>query len=484
MSAHEIPREGRPAEAILADLESFREGDARWRDGKVFSLVYDAGEAHADLLKRAHTLYFSENGLNPMAFKSLRRMETEVVRMTATMLSGDAETVGTMTSGGTESILLAVKAARDRARKVAPWVRNPELLVPASAHVAFDKAAHYFGLKLRHVPLDADFRVDVTALRRMLNRNTVLVVASAPQYPHGVIDPIREIAEIARGRDVPFHVDACIGGFVLPWLERLGEPIPPWDFRVDGVTSISADVHKYGYAAKGASVVVYRDMSYLKHQFFVATDWPGGIYASPSMPGTRPGGTIAAAWAALHGLGQDGYLHHAKRTLEARGRLIAGIEGTPGLAVLGRPESTIVSYVSLDRSLDIYAVADALEDRGWSVDRQQRPSSIHCTLMSRHADIMDAYITDLRAAVAEVRGDPSRKSRGNAAMYGMMAKIPLRGMVRKGVEKVMESMYGAHAGEVDLQGAASGGPVMKALQDLAPKALELFDNVKARLGRG
>ena len=483
MSAHRIPREGREAEAILSDLEAFRKDDARWRDGKVFSLVYDAGPAHAELLKRAHNLYFSENGLNPMAFKSLRRMEAEVVRMSATMLSGGPETVGTMTSGGTESILLAVKAARERAKKHAPWARSPELLVPESAHVAFDKAAHYFGLKLRHAPLTDDFTVDVAAVRGMVNRNTVLIVGSAPQYPHGVIDPIGELAAIARSHDIPLHVDACIGGFVLPWLERLGEPIPPWDFRVEGVTSISADLHKYGYAAKGASIVVYRDMSYLKHQFFVTTDWPGGIYASPSMPGTRPGGTIAAAWAALHGMGEDGYLRHAARTLEAKKKLIAGLEAIPGLAVLGRPQSTIVSYISLDAGLDIYAVADALEDRGWSVDRQQRPSSIHCTLMSRHADIIDAYVAAVADAVAEVRADPSRKSRGNAAMYGMMAKIPFRGMVRKAVEKVMENMYSARDADVDLGAATSDGPVMKAINEYAPKALELLDTLKARLGR-
>jgi sphinganine-1-phosphate aldolase len=482
---HEIPREGRSSDEVLNELSSFRKGDAKWKDGRVFSLVYDAGEEHHELLKKAHGLYFSENGLNPMAFKSLRRMEAEVVRMTANMLHGGKDSVGTMTSGGTESILLAVKAARERAKGRAPWASAPELLVPKSIHVAFDKAAHYFGLKIRHVPLDDDFRVDVRELRRMINRNTVLVAASAPQYPHGVIDPIGEIAAITRARDIPFHVDACIGGFILPWLEKLGEPVPAWDFRVDGVTSISADVHKYGYAAKGASVVLYRDMSYLRHQFFVATDWPGGIYASPSMPGTRPGGTIAAAWASMNALGESGYMHHARRTLGAKKKLIAGVEAIPGLTVLGEPQSSIVAFTSLDAGLDIYAVADALEDRGWSVDRQQRPNSIHCTLMSRHADILDGYLVDLRAAVEDVRADPAKKSRGNAAMYGMMAKIPFRGMVRKGVEKVMESMYSAQnmGGDVDVKGASSGGPLMKKLEELAPKALDLLDAFKARFSR-
>jgi glutamate/tyrosine decarboxylase-like PLP-dependent enzyme len=445
------------------------------------SLVYDGGEAHQDLLKQAYSLYFSENGLNPMAFKSLRRMEADVVRIASGLFHGGPDTVGTLTSGGTESILLAVKAARERAH-ARGFRGKPELVVPKSAHVAFDKAAHYFGLRIRHVPLGDDFRVDLRELRRAIGRSTVLVAASAPQYPHGVIDPIGAIAEVTRERGVPFHVDACIGGFVLPWLERLGEAIPPWDFRVDGVTSISADLHKYGYAAKGASVLLYRDMSYLKHQFFIATDWPGGIYASPSMPGTRPGGAIAAAWAALQGLGESGYLDLTRRTLTAKQKLVVGVRNIPELRVLGVPQSTIVAFTSNDPRVDIYAVADVMEDRGWSVDRQQHPSSMHATLMAKHADVIDAYLEDLRAAVAEVRADPSRKSRGNAAMYGMMAKVPFRGMVRKGVEGVMEAMYGPGNGEIDLS-KSNDGPLVAKLKELAPRALDAIDALRSRFTR-
>jgi glutamate/tyrosine decarboxylase-like PLP-dependent enzyme len=476
-----LPREGRPHDAILEDLAALREGDAKWREGRVMSLVYDGGEAHQDLLKQAYSLYFSENGLNPMAFKSLRRMEADVVRIASGLFHGGPDTVGTLTSGGTESILLAVKAARERAH-ARGFRGKPELVVPKSAHVAFDKAAHYFGLRIRHVPLGDDFRVDLRELRRAIGRSTVLVAASAPQYPHGVIDPIGAIAEVTRERGVPFHVDACIGGFVLPWLERLGEAIPPWDFRVDGVTSISADLHKYGYAAKGASVLLYRDMSYLKHQFFIATDWPGGIYASPSMPGTRPGGAIAAAWAALQGLGESGYLDLTRRTLTAKQKLVVGVRNIPELRVLGVPQSTIVAFTSNDPRVDIYAVADVMEDRGWSVDRQQHPSSMHATLMAKHADVIDAYLEDLRAAVAEVRADPSRKSRGNAAMYGMMAKVPFRGMVRKGVEGVMEAMYGPGNGEIDLS-KSNDGPLVAKLKELAPRALDAIDALRSRFTR-
>ncbi|MFO0661185.1 MAG: aminotransferase class V-fold PLP-dependent enzyme [Polyangiaceae bacterium] len=275
-----IPSSGHDHEELLQTMQGFRHGDADWKDGKTWSLVYYAGEKHHEFLKKAHHLFFTENALNPMAFKSLKRMETEVVQMTANMLHGPETSVGTMTTGGTESILMAVKAARDRARALKPWIRRPEIVAPASAHVAFDKAAHYFGLKIRYAEMGDDFRVKVPSMRRLINRNTVLLVASAPQYPHGVVDPIEAIGELAQELNLPFHVDACIGGFVLPWVEKLGYPVPVFDFRVPGVTSMSADLHKYGFAAKGASVVVYRDMSYPRHQFFVSTDWSGGIYAS------------------------------------------------------------------------------------------------------------------------------------------------------------------------------------------------------------
>jgi glutamate/tyrosine decarboxylase-like PLP-dependent enzyme len=267
------------------------------------------------------------------------------------------------------------------------------------------------------------------------------MAASAPQYPHGVIDPIAELSEIAARRKLPFHVDGCVGGFVLPFAERLGRRIPPFDFRLPGVTSMSADVHKYGFASKGASVVLYRDMSYLRHQFFVATDWPGGIYVSPSMPGTRSGGPIAAAWASLRALGESGLLDHTRRALAAADALSAAIADIPGLAVIGDPPATIVSFGASDPAIDIYAVADALESRGWSVDRQQAPPSLHCTLTSNHLEVIPRYVEDLRAAVDEVRRNPALKSKGNAAMYGMMAKVPVRALVRSEVQKVLERMY-------------------------------------------
>jgi glutamate/tyrosine decarboxylase-like PLP-dependent enzyme len=484
-----IPKRGESREALLETLADLKKGDADWRSGKVFSLVYHASDEHTQLLKDAHALFFSENGLNPMAFKSLKRMEAEVVQMTASMLHGGPEAVGTMTSGGTESILLAVKACRDRARKLKPWIKQPEIVAPATVHVAFDKAAHYFDVKMRYAKVTSDLVADVDDMRRLVGDSTILLAASAPQYPHGLVDPIGEVGALAEEKAIPFHVDACVGGFILPWVEKLGYAIPTFDFRVPGVTSMSADVHKYGYAAKGASVVLYRDMSYLKHQFFVSTDWSGGIYASPSMPGTRSGGAIAAAWTSLHALGEEGYLELARKAMNAARALKEGLAEIPELEVLGEPPATIVTYGSRDKRVSIYAVADKLEELGWTVDRQQKPESIHCTLTANHDGKIAGYLDDLRAAVLHVKANPEGKGKGNAAMYGMMAKVPFRGMVRHSIEKVMESMYGPDAlAETDVAGAAAkSGPLVRALSKyggVALGVLDRWDELKAKLSRG
>ena len=433
-----IPDHGRPTDDILRDLAGRGDGDTDWRGGRVFSLVYHAGEQHEDLIHRAHALYASANLLNPLAFKSLKQLEKEIVQ-SAGALMNCRSAVGTVTSGGTESILCAVAAYRDRARKKKPWVRSPELVVPRTIHPAFDKAAHYFGVKLVKVDVDAEQRADVRKMAKAIGWRTIGIVASAPQYPHGVIDPIAELGELAQEKKLPLHVDACVGGFVLPWLEKLGRPIPKWDFRVPGVTSISADLHKYAYAGKGASLLLWRSLDDMRYQIFVATDFPGGIYASPTLIGTRPGGPIAAAWAALQGLGADGYLELARRAVDAADALRAGVRGIPGLVLLGRPDATIVSYGAV--GLDIYALADRLEARGWSVDRQHRPSSIHLTVTANHAPIVERYLADVRACVEEVRANPSLSKSGTAPMYGMAAKLPIRRLVAGQVRKVIAEMY-------------------------------------------
>lgn len=484
LTAARIPERGIDRDTLLARLKQHGAADADWRHGRVWSLVYYLDEDHERLLRDAYGMFFSENFLNPLAFRSLKRMESEVVRMSAHLFHGDADVVGTMTSGGTESILMAVKAYRDRARKRRPWIRRPAIVAPETVHAAFRKACHYFDVDFVPVPVGPDYRADMDAMARRIGRNTILLAASAPQFPQGVVDPIDELGALAQARKLPLHVDACIGGFLLPWVERLGRPVPRWDFRVPGVTSISADLHKYAYAAKGASVVLYRDMSYLRHQFFVATDWSGGIYASPTMPGTRPGGAIAAAWAALHAIGAEGYLAHARETMEATDALIAGIRAIDGLEVLGQPHMSLVCYGSRDPAVDIFAVADALERRGWHIDRQQRPSSIHATVTPYHQPVMDTYLADLRASVAEVAGNPALRGQGNAAMYGLMAKIPFARLTDMGVSRILEGMYGPRGempdpGDLGSLGDAGGGdPMMRWLNEHGPRALAAVDRVR------
>jgi glutamate/tyrosine decarboxylase-like PLP-dependent enzyme len=440
-----IPAQGRKADDILAELEAKSVADTKWKDGRVFSLVYHAGDEHAELLQKAHALYASTNLLNPMAFGSLKQMEREIIDMAAGLFHGPASCVGTVTSGGTESILCAIAAYRDRARKKKPWILRPEIVCPTTIHPAFDKAAHYFGVRLVKVPVGPDFRADVRAMGKAISWKTILVLGSAPQYAHGVVDPIAELGALAQKKGLPLHVDACVGGYILPWLEQLGKKIPTWDFRVPGVTSISADLHKFAYAGKGASTLVWRSIEDMRHQIFVATDFPGGIYASPTMIGTRPGGPIAAAWATLQAFGADGYRDIAAKAADAADRFRAGIKAIPGLTLLGDSHSTIVAYAPI--GADTYALADRLEARGWTVDRQQRPASIHLTVTANHASIVDDYLRDLRESFAELRANPALAKSGSAPMYGMAAKMPIRRLVAGNVRKMIAEMYAPGGGQ-------------------------------------
>ena len=318
--AHKLPARGRPAAEVLADLKTFSSADPDYRHGRLWSLAYYQDEDYAAFLGEAYSAFAGANGLNPTVFKSLKRFENEIIEATAALLHGTPEVCGVVTSGGTESCLLAVKTYRDRARQVR-GVSRPEMILPVTAHVAWFKASEYFDVKVRLLPLDKHLRADVTQLERLINRNTVMILGSAPEYPHGTIDPIEAFGELALKHGVPLHVDACVGGFILPFMAMNGRKLPLWDYRVPGVTSISADLHKYGYAAKGASTITYRNLDILKHQMFVYQDWPGGVFASPALLGTRPGGAYAAAWAAMQHMGKSGYRDLARRTIKAFDRM-------------------------------------------------------------------------------------------------------------------------------------------------------------------
>ncbi len=421
----QFPAKGTSHEELTSLLNDVISRDADWRGGKIFSLVYFAGDDVADVLKEAYTTAFYTNGLGPGAFKSLKKFESEVISMTADLLH-HPDAAGNMTSGGTESIFMAVKTARDWAR-AERGIAHPQIVVPVTAHPAFDKAAHYLDVEIVHTPLRDDLRANIDAMRAAITENAVLLAGSAPCYPFGVIDPIDEIAALAAERGILCHVDACLGSYLLPFVERLGRSVPPWDFRVPGVTSISADLHKYGYSARGASVVLYRDRDLRRHQFFAVSDWPGGLYGSPTLAGSRPGGAIAAAWAVLNFLGVEGYTGLARMIMGTTVALIEGINDIPQLKVLGRPDMSVFAFSS--DSLDIYAVADALDEAGWHPDRQQLPPSLHCMVTPVHESAVEPFLSELRRAVERVATHGVTAS-GRAATYGMLDKMPDRAAVR------------------------------------------------------
>jgi glutamate/tyrosine decarboxylase-like PLP-dependent enzyme len=405
-----LPDRGIPREALLAAMKERKAKDADWRGARTFSLVYPAGPEVDEILHDAANLYLHENALNPLRFPSLREMEIEVVGDTAALLSAPAAG-GCMTSGGTESIIMAAYAARERAR-AERGVERGTLVAPRSAHPAFAKAAKYLGLEHRQIPLDAELRADLAEAQRLVDERTVLVVGSAPNYPFGTVDPIPELAALAARRGISMHVDGCLGGFLLPFWERLGEQVPPFDFRVPGVSTMSADVHKYGYCVKGASVLVHRDEAHLaKYQRFLYTDWPGGLYFSQAIAGTRAAAPIAAAWAVTRRLGMEGYLALARRVREATRTIQAGIAAIPGLRLIGAPVMSVFAFTS--DAADPFAVADRLEERGWCVDRQKNPDALHVMLSPRHADVAGEFVSDLRAACASAgvrKSDEARYS--------------------------------------------------------------------------
>jgi len=394
-----LPENGRPLDDVLARLDTLQTRDVDWHGGRAFSLAYHAGDDVLAVGKEAHARYLSTNALNPAAFPSLRTLQGEVVGAVAGLLHGGSEAAGFVTSGGTESLLLAVKAARSRGHE--RGVTAPEMVVPASAHAAFEKGAEYFGVRAVRVPVGDDFRVDPTVMERAITPNTVLLVASAPSYPQGVIDPVAEIAALAEARGISCHVDACMGGITLPMMERLGYAIPPFDFRVPGVTSISVDLHKYGYTPKGASVIVHRTKALRKHQTFTTDNWLGGLYGSSGILGTRSGGPIAGAWAVMHYLGESGYLRLTRLARDATETLVAGLRGMPGVRILGEPAVTLVAFAFDDA--DAFAVGEALGRRGWFVDQQKPPPSLHCTVNAVHGPVITQFLDALRESMAEVR---------------------------------------------------------------------------------
>ncbi|TDD82808.1 aspartate aminotransferase family protein [Actinomadura darangshiensis] len=378
MPSDHLPEAGRPAAGLLTELARLREGDLPVRGGQVTAYVYDTGrEAVHDLAATAYLEMLEVNCLDPTAFPSIVALERQVVGFAADRLGGGS---GVFSSGGTESIMLAVKAARD----ARPVEGRPQIVLPTTAHPAFHKAAHYLGMEVVHVPVDDAFRADPAAIEAALTPRTVLVVVSAPSYPHGVMDPIPEVASLAFSAGVLCHVDACVGGWVLPWLRENGRDVPPFDLSVPGVTSLSCDLHKYGYSPKGASVVLFADESLRRHAYFASAEWPGYTVINAGVQSSKSAGPLGAAWATLMAIGAQGYRDLAENAMKAAERLRAGVAGIPGLRVLGDPVAPLVAVASDDPELDVFVLADEARARGWffqpQLSYQGIPPNLHFTL--------------------------------------------------------------------------------------------------------
>ncbi len=425
-SASGFPERGIEKGELFREISNNRKRDFGWRAGKMFGYVYYPGDETAETVDSVYRLYMHDNTLNPTAFSSLRKMENELVAMTGSLLHGGKNITGSVTTGGTESIFMAMKVARDWKRAGGQDI-VPEVIVPLSVHPAFDKAAHFLGVKLVHVPLRNDYRADVDRMSSAINERTAMLVGSAPCFPYGVVDPVTEIAELAINNNLLCHVDACMGGFMLPFLEKPGHPVSPFDFRVKGVTSISADAHKFGYSSKGVSLILYRDPELRRLQFFITTEWPGGIYASSTIMGSKSGGPVAAAWATVKLRGLKGYVSVASEVMETTKKIQEGIRGIGGLEIAGKPEMSVFAVRS--GKYNIYSIGDELAKRGWLTDRLQNPACIHMTVSMLQAGKENEFLNDLREVIAVV----SRRKQGklsdsliSSAVSGLSRILPER----------------------------------------------------------
>lgn len=437
-----LPASGLAREEILKKMQALADLEQdRWKDGFVSGSVYNGDAEHIEFLNKVYALASQANPLHTDIWPSINKYEAEIVSMTANMLGASKtqdKICGAVSSGGTESILLAMKSYRDRAREE-KGITKPEMVLPITAHAAFDKAAHYFGIKMVKIPLKDDLTVDIDKYRAAFNENTIVAIGSAPSFPHGIIDPIEELSEIARSKGVGFHTDGCLGGFILPWAEKLGYPVPKFDFRLPGVTSMSADTHKYGYAAKGTSVVLYRGEELRHYQYFTLTDWPGGLYFSPTFAGSRAGALSAAAWATMVSMGEDGYLRAAKAILETADKIKDGIRSIDGIRLIDNP-LFVIAFDAKD--FDIFRVLDKMAEKHWSINGLHKPSCVHIAITLRHTmpGVAERFVEDLREAVEWVKANPVSEG-GLAPVYGLAASIPFRGMVSDLLKRYMDVLY-------------------------------------------
>ena len=439
-----LPATGVSREKILSDIQHMHDVESgRWKDGFVSGGIYHGDNEHIEFLNKVYALQSQSNPLHSDLFPSATKFEAEIISMVANLhgkgTSADNSSVcGTVTSGGTESILVAMKAYRDRAREE-KGITEPEMIVPTTAHAAFDKASQYFNIKQVKVSVTGDYIADMNAVKRAINNNTVVIVGSAPTFPHGAFDPIKEMSALALKNGIGFHTDCCLGGFVVPFAEKLGSKVPVVDFRLPGVTSMSVDTHKYGYAAKGTSVVLYRTEALRHYQFYTLTEWPGGLYFSPTLAGSRPGALSAACWASLLAMGEDGFLKATKAILETADKIKEGVKAIPELKLLGDPV-WILAFGS--DTINPYEVLDQMGKKNWNLNGLHKPACFHIALTLRHTQpgVAERFIADLKESVAFVKANPGNKG-GLAPVYGMAASLPFRGMVSDILKKYLDVIY-------------------------------------------
>ncbi|GAA5968880.1 hypothetical protein JCM3765_005823 [Sporobolomyces pararoseus] len=454
-----LPAKGLTSTEVSAALDQMSSiPNTKWDTGRVSGAVYHGGKDVGDIWREAFGKFEVSNPLHADVFPGVRKMDSEIVSMCLSLFNSplpisavdEQGGAGTTTSGGTESILMACKAYRDRA-KAEYGITEPEMIVPISAHAAFDKAAKYFGIKIHHIPVDVETRkVDIKRVKRAINRNTIMLVGSAPNFPDGAIDDITALSKLALKHRLGLHVDCCLGSFLVPFMERAGFPMDPFDFRVPGVTSISCDTHKYGFAAKGTSVIMYRSKAIRKYQYSVITTWPGGVYASPTIAGSRPGALLAAAWASLLYLGIDGYTESCREIVGAAQKIAQAIrKDFPELYVLGNPLVSVVAFGSRTEgqgngkgSVPVYEVGDRMDKLGWHLNALQNPPAIHIACTKLTVPAVDDLLRDLRTAVDEVKAMDKAGGGSMVTLYGLGSGSPIGpGLVEEMASRYMDVLY-------------------------------------------
>jgi sphinganine-1-phosphate aldolase len=459
-----LPATGKSRDEVFGELKALKQNDVDWKSGRCFAYIYDPGTEAMAVGKDAFASYLTENALDPTAYPSLLELENRIVGIAAAHLSGDENTVGTFTSGGTESIILAVKSARDYNRKHKPEITEPEMILPVTAHAAFHKAAVYLGIKTVVTPVGDDFRADVAAISEAITPNTVLIVGSSPSYAHGVIDPIPAIGRIAEEKGLLFHVDACVGGWLLPYFRRLGQDVPDFDFSVPGVTSMSMDLHKYAFTPKGASVVLYRDAAVRQAQFFACAGWSGYTVVNSAVQSSKSGGPMAGAWATMTFLGDEGYLELARDLKEGTEKLLAGIEAIDDIYLLTQPDFCMFAFRS--DSVNVFHIIDEMKERRWLIQGQfghgNSKENIHISLQPGNLSWVEPFLEDLAEAVPVAAKLPSGE------LGAMMAGMPAFSDMDPATFAGLLAMVGFSEGSLPDRMA----PINGLLNDLPPEAKE------------